>query len=263
MGSAALEIVTGARIGDFAALHIDPIEINDLIEIHGVGAELRKAVANPNQRIETHAPRTNGYGRGLSWVYPLDQRLPIIVVLQNRSPKRELVMAGEVTTGQAWALFPIGIHPAEGDLVLPDGEEHVVSETLTRLEQQIDNAKLRARLWDDRTTPAPKIKARPERLLYPEVCCLEGIWWVNEADDGLCQATEGIDYRLKGNVVAWEPGRGPEAGKAYTVRYRAPAAYVCSAAAPIFRAEGGRGMPFRCQVQRLDRWGDPDLRDNA
>lgn len=251
-------------IGDFPGFHINPMEINDLIETHGIGAELRVALVNPNQRIETHVARTNGYGKGLPWVYPAKMRQSVVVVIQNRGPKKELVMAGEITTGQAWALFPSGIHPADGDLLLPDGEEHVVQETLTRLENQIDDSKLRGRAFSDKVRPPPKSKPRPEKLLYPDPCCIDVVAWTNETDDGPCYGTDGLDYKLGGDgEIVWRAGRGPAAGKQYTVKYRAPAAYICSPAAPIFRSEGGRGMPYRCQINRLDRWGRPDLRDNA
>jgi hypothetical protein len=259
-----MDLNLGALLGDFPGFHIDPMEINDLIEAHGIGAELRVALTNPNQRIETHVARTNGYGRGLPFVYPLAMRKPIVCVIQNRGPKRELVMAGDVTTGQAWALFPIGIHPADGDLILPDGEEHIVQETITRLENQIDDTKLRGRLYSDRVKPPPKSKPRPERLLYPDPCCIDALVWTNATDTGLCYGREGFDYTINANgEILWVEGHGPAAGLQYTVKYRAPAAYVCSPAAPIFRSEGGRAMPYRCQVQRLDRWGTPDPRENA
>jgi hypothetical protein len=68
------------------------------------------------------------------------------------------------------------------------------------------------------------------------------------------------DYELVGREIRWRDGRGPAPGKAYAVRYRAPAAYMVRPAEPILRVEYEAGLPYRCEAQRLDRWGEGDLR---
>jgi hypothetical protein len=150
--------------------------------------------------------------------------------------------------------------PAMGDMVLPCGDVHVVQETLFRDgSRRVTDSLLRdARRAPDHL-PAPQ-RPRLERLLYPGVTCVEMVSYLNEAGD-LVLATES-QYALDSDSRwTWRDGFGPAPGAAWTVRYRAPAAYVVYTSAPMFRHEGGGSpMPYRVQAQRLDRASAEDLR---
>lgn len=252
------ELGVNPRITDFPHVHIDPMELSDLIETHGVGCELRRAVWCPCSRVETRQARTGcPFCKGLRFTYPKKMRDDIVALVQSRNPKRALVPAGELVTGIAVVTFPIGIVPGLGDMLLPAGEFHVVHEVLWRAYNPIDNQAIRAR---ERTpdVAAPKIDPGPEALLYPKVECIEHLHWIDRQANKLCEASA-ADYELKGNVIEWRDGRGPKPGEGYSVRYRAQAAYILNPGEPVTRSESGQGMPYRVEAQRLDRWGTPSL----
>jgi len=252
------ELLIEGTIGSFAALHISVEELNDVIEEHGVGCEWRRAVRCPCQRIETHRPRSGcPVCNGLGYAYPESRRSPIIALVLNRQPNRRLLQVGEYVTGQVTITMPTPHVMAQGDIVMPDNEVHVVHQTFWRAQQQIDNRELMA----SRTTPdqaPPKMLPDAEVLRYPEIAELEHIHWIDEKGK-LCEAS-GADFRLVGNRIDWKKRRGPPAGEAYTVRYKAPAAYQLQPAEPVVRMEGSSVFPYRAVAYRLDQIGDPDFR---
>jgi hypothetical protein len=75
------------------------------------------------------------------------------------------------------------------------------------------------------------------------------------------EATPTLDFSLgPRNEWRWVEGRGPAPGKGWTVRYRAPAAYMVDGAAPFFRQENNEDVPYRVTASRLDRMDPDDLR---
>jgi hypothetical protein len=259
-----LTVDTLASIADFPAMHIDPTELNDVIETRGIGAELRRGVLCPCIRIDTNSPRSGCEAcKGIGYVYPSNLRESIIVLLLSRDSKQRDLAAGRMYQGGATALFPTGLLPARGDLLLPDGEEHVVQQVLYRQIQQLDPGVLKGR----RGTPeelAPADGPLLERLLYPDAGEIEVVFYVTQPANPtkpLVECFEGTDYVREDDRLVWRPGRGPAPARGYTVRYRAAACYILGDAAPAFRSEGGGGVyPYRVHVERLDRWGEPDLR---
>lgn len=247
-------------LADHAAVHIDPQELEDVIETHGTGCEYRPAVRCPCLRVESGTPRVNcRHCKGLGWVYPKDRRGPTVALVREREPRTQDEVAGEATTGNVTVTFPLGVVPARGDMLLPDGEEHAVQQTLRRPAVQVSAAELRSR----RTVPDQRpvaLKAAAERLLYPDVKRIEAVTWI-DADDELREAREGVHYVLRGDLVEWVGDVGPARGAAYSVRYIAPAAYILDLGAPVFRSESGQVAPYRAMARRLDRWGSPSLRD--
>lgn len=243
---------------DFPAQHIEPEELEALIEMRGVACEYRKSVPCPCARIETLAPRVGcAHCGGLGYLYPQELRRDVTVLLTQRSPRKMSKESGEGTTGTAQALFPLGILPSEGDMLLPENEFHVVQQLLRRSQQQIDNREIRERSTVPDQAP-PKMHPATDRLLYPDVTEIEDVYWISP-QDVLCHASA-ADYDRDANVLTWRPGRGPEAGGGYSVRYRAPAAYMLNPGVPVYRAENGQTYPYRAQAHRLDKWGRPDLR---
>ena len=114
---------------------------------------------------------------------------------------------------------------------------------------------------DRQTAPdqlAPLVHPTTERLLYPDVIKVETLYWLDEHGQ-LKLGQAGRDYTRSGQVITFRPDHGPAPGRAFSVRYQAPAAYVVSPGEPVFRT-GEVGFPYRCDAQRLDRWGSPDLR---
>lgn len=267
----ANELLTNARIGDFAEFHIDPVELNDLVETHGIGVEWRQAVWCPCARIETRKSRANcPICRGLGHVYPTDLHDDLVCLVLNRNPKRDRVPAGELVTGTCVITFPLGIVPGQGDLIFPCDEVHVVHENLWRASQQIDNTAVRqraARVSADVPHVRPPKKQVPpaEKLIYPSIIQFDHLYWIDRKTKKLLKGTIGADFKLgPTNEIKWIKGRGPPAGEGYSVRYLAEAAYIISPGEPLYRRENdGVGYPYRVEGQRLDQWAEISLRTNV
>lgn len=249
-------------IGGLGGLHFDPFEMNDLVEKHGIGAELRQAVLCPCIRPETgHARASCPDCRGLRWLHPEALRQSVIVLLSSRNLQRQALAAGHMLTGTAQVTFPIGIVPGEGDLLLPEGEEHVVSEILYRAQLDASPSRVRALTTASDEQP-PNLTPRRERLLYPDIVRVEHVvYWTDSAPAGRATpATRDHDWRLGADgAIEWVAGRGPAPGAGYSVRYVAPAAYMLFPAEPKFRSENGQTMLYSVLAQRLDRWGAPAI----
>lgn len=241
--------------------HINLEDLDNHILEHGVGAELRQAMPCPCARIENRQSRaTCPNCAGQRWIFPEHMRKSVIVLTTSRSPMRKMRDAGELVSGTVQMTFTSDIRPGAGDMVLPDGDTHVVTQVLFRAVQQVDPTLVRSRsTHPDQLPPAGNVA--PERLLYPDVIEVQELVWENEQRQ-LCFGRQG-DYERVGNTILWSDGRGPAAGKAYTVRYIAPAAYMLFPGEPTIRGEGTQYYPIKCEAQRLDRWqepGSPDLR---
>lgn len=264
MSNGPSELITGALITDLGEFHVDPEELNELILMHGQGCRYRPAMACPCVRPETKQPRAGcPICHGMRWMYPPDLEQEIVALVMNPHPSRRSTPAGEVITDSAVITFPIGIVPGQGDMILPDTEEHVVTQILRRSYQPVDNTAVSER----QTAPeqrAPRVNVPAEHLLYPTITRLDALYWLVDDDDAeggqrAAAGALGRDFTLKGRNIVWVPGHGPATGKAYSVRYRAPAAYVCNPGTPANRSEAENAYPYKCEAQRLDRLGTPDL----
>lgn len=249
----------------FPLLHVDLAELQDVISQHGIGAELRRSLICPclrreNRQPQIDCPSCNGLGR----IYPESAREPVEVVLTARNPRKEDQTAGVMFPGDAQCTFALGILPGRGDMLLPDGDVHVVDQVLYP-NVVTDNSAVTARAaaagLGDVTAIAT---ATPElRLLYPGLnalgrpeLCIEQLGWWDGTETRL--AVEGVDYELvQGNLVRWLGSTTPTA---ISVRYTAPSAYIVEYDPAKFRAEAGIGYPFKCTVHRLDKWAQRDLR---
>lgn len=245
---------------EFPEVRFDLDEFQTMLDARGVGCLYRKGIRCPCVRIETGQARAGCPDcGGLGFAYPLELEEPIIALCQNRSPRRTMDPSGQKVAGTMVCTFPVGVVPAEGDMILPDEEEHTVQQVLRRQVAQVDPRTVRGRETHP-SQDAPVLTPTTERLLYPDVRRVEAIYWRDDAaGGGLKLAKEGRDYVRELNVITWHQGRGPAAGKAFSVRYRAPAAYVLSPAEPVTRTSEP-GFPYRAEAKRLDRWGTPDLR---
>lgn len=258
-GSFTQELLLQTSVADFAQFHIDPQELDDIISIHGIGCTYRKSMICPCLRIETGQPRAGCLAcHGLGNVYPKDLEEGIVALVVNRNPRRTAAAPGEFITGSVVITFPLGIVPGRGDMVLPEKEQHLVHQVVRRAEMQIDPGVVR-----DRATAtdhaAPKVKVAGDRLLYADIEEIEDLYWLDE-HQALKRGAAGRDYKRVGAELRWVDGHGPDAGRAYSVRYRAKAAYVVNPAEPATRGESENFYPYRAEAMRLDRWGLPDLR---
>jgi len=255
------DIFSGPIMSQMPGFHINLEDLDNHILEHGVGAELRRAMPCPCARIENRQSRaTCPTCAGQRWIFPEHMRSSVIVMVSSRSPMRKMREAGELITGTIQMTFTSDIRPGPGDMVLPDEDTHVVTQVLFRAVQQVDPALVRSRSTHPSQLP-PAGTVAPERLLYPDVIDVQELAWEDE-QRRVCFARQG-DYDRVGNTITWRDGSGPAAGRAYTVRYTAPAAYMLFPGEPLVRAEGPRYYPIRCEAQRLDRWqepGSPDLR---
>ncbi len=259
---ASSQIGYGISIGDFSEFHINPQELNDLVEMHGVGAELRQSVLCPCQRVETGMARgVCPHCKGLTWTYPEAQREPVMVLLSGRKPTIKNEASGWVREGSQSATWPLGYHPKRGDIVLPDCEEHIVDQIIHRASHQVSSKTLRDRETSFGMQSIPA-KSQVDRILYDDAR-IESVYWISPYSGGpkekLVEAKEGRDFRMSGDRIIWLGDTGPRPGDGYSVRYSAPAAYVVLLTEPVFRSEGGVPFPYRSDVERLDSYALKDL----
>lgn len=237
-------------------VRLDAEAFDDLVLARGVGCSYRRAVRCPCARIETGGARSGCPScRGLGLAYPAGMEAPIVAIITGRSPRRSRLAGGEMVTGTCTVTFPSGIVPAQGDMLLPDGEVHSVTEILRRQMAQVDPVVVRGRA----TAPdqlAPLVRATTERLRYPGVVTVEAVAWIDNGALRLGRA--GVDFTVDGNAIQFVGDAGPAAGGAFSVRYLAPGAYVIAPAEPVART-GEPGFPYRAEAQRLDQLGSPDL----
>ena len=247
-------------ITEFQPHHINPEELNQLILMHGAPVELRRSIKCPCARVETRGPRIGcKVCAALGWVWPEDKREPCIVLVSGRSMNGEYAPPGEMVQGTGVATFPLGIVPGNRDMIVPKGEETVVNETLFRASQQVSIRKLRDR-QTTRDVQIPAATRRRELLVYPDLIEIEDLRYI-DASEKLIKAREGTDFLLNGREIEWLAGRGPEPGKAFSGRYRAPAAYIINRSRGIARQEWACVMPYKANIERLDHWAERDYRD--
>ncbi|MFA5801216.1 MAG: hypothetical protein WC911_01935 [Thermoleophilia bacterium] len=179
------------------------------------------------------------------------------VLLSTRAPRKTPEGATVYVVGTIWASFRLGYVPGDGDLILPEEEEHVVHQTIFRESLQVTTGAAWARATAHDQVP-PVLRPAQDRLLYPDPTTIEAVLWKN--GDTLITAGA-LDYSIVGDRIVWSGARSPAPGVAYTIRYRAKAAYQLQPSEPLYRMEADSGLPYRCQAVRLDRVGWPDVRD--
>lgn len=248
--------VNQAEIGPIP--HYNPAEYASLIVQHGIGAQYRKAILCPCIRLDTGMPRVGcPHCRGLGRLYPLKWRIPMIVLDTSRSSNVKMAVAGLMMDGIITLSFPPGVIPGVGDLVLPDGDLHIVQETLFRggTKRVPDSIRNAPRV----TSVAIPNEGRDERLLYPTDVEIEAAYYL-DAGDNLIEARDDAYTLGVENRWTWRDGEGPEMGHAWTVRYRATACYMIAGTGPMFRCEADVAQPYKAQAKRLDRLAPSDLR---
>lgn len=251
-------VLDSVNVAQMAGLHLSAAELDLAIVTHGSSGELRRHVHCPCLRIDTRSAAIDcEHCRGTGRLYPPAMRQPLIVLDLQRNATLKLVAAGRVPSGTVQLTFPSGVVPGDGDMWLPDEEVHVVEEVLYREgSSRVTDAILRdRRISPDQVKPA--LGARRERLLYPTPCCVEHVAYVD--DEGKLIQANGAEYHVDGEGYwTWRVG-GPSPGRAWSVRYRAPAAYLVHTSAPVYRVEADEPMPHRVIAQRLDRLSHQDL----
>lgn len=244
---------------EFPETRLDPDAFNDLVLARGIGCIYRRAVRCPCLRIESRQPRAGcPVCNGLGYAYPEELSEPMIALVLSRTPRRQQLAVGQQVSGTVQVTFPQGVVPAQGDQLWPDNDEHSVQQVLYRSVAQVDDTVVRSRA----TAPdqrAPVQPATTDRLLYPDVLRVEHVSWIDEETRELRTGKQGRDFTLEGNALTWRPDSGPKPGKGFSIRYRARAVYVLSPGEPVNRTNE-EGFPYRCEAQRLDRLGSPDLR---
>lgn len=254
-------ILEGVNVADLPTLRMTAAEFDLLIADQGSSGELRRSLPCPCARIDTKTPagdcpRCHGTGR----TYPKTLREPMMWLDQQRQATMKLAAVGAIPDGTIHLTFPSGYVPGFGDMVLPDDEAHVVVELLfrdsTRRVFDRDLSVYRDST-DQRKMPQTE---RLERLLYPVPCCIEFVGIEDEATRELVEVSP-HDYTIdRDGRWTWHKGCGPESGKAWAVRYRAPAIYVVHTSAPRFREVGNQRMPHLVTAKRLDVFAAEELR---
>jgi len=256
-----------ARLTSFPPLHLDPEEFDAFIALHGTCGHLRRALVCPCRRAASEQPAVDCpdcAGAGL--LYPASLDVHTTALLTNRDASSRALPVGQMTTGRVDATFQSTIRPGEplipgrGDQFWPEGEEHVVSQLLYRGGMP-DLTERHDMDWGPEPPPSPVAPAE-DRLLYPKVVRVE--YATYRGPTGSIEARQDVDFELiqraRHTFIAWKPGRGPERGRAVSLRYRAQAVYMVAESAPRARLEAGALMPQHAQLHRLDRWGEEGLR---
>lgn len=255
-------ILPNENVARFDGVHLDPAEFDVILAEHGTSGEWRRAIVCPCFRPDTGTARIDcPHCGGRRYTYPEHLREPMIVLDTQRRTTFKRIAAGELADGTVHLTFPSHVIPSTGDMWLPDGEEHVVTETFVR-----DGTRRveRAHLLPSRTyvpdhRPVEGGGARVERLLYERPCCVEAVTW--EVGAELRYGTAGFDFTVDADGSwRWAAGRGPEPGHAWTVRYRAPAAYMLGTEGASYRTEGDSAMPRLVTARRLDKVVSNDIR---
>lgn len=222
---------------------------DDFIQAHGVACELWEAIRCPcvygeTERAVPDCVSCKGTGR----YYPEGSRVSVRALMTTRNVDRKQVAYGEDASGRVHVTLPTGTEWRHGYLILPTIETHLVNERLFRGRKLTDDAVVVGRLDDDLSIPVA-LEAIPERLSYPRVLQILGIYW-GGGRSAVVRAREFVDYEMVGREVVWKSGRGPAQGEAYTVVYKAPAVYLL--ADPRFRAEHDIPLPPHCDATRFD-----------
>lgn len=253
-------LLPDASVFNFESLHLNPVEYDSAILVHGSSGEYRKGMLCPCARIETGQGALGCKAcRGLGRIHPVELREPMIFLDSSRSAQAKYTGAGLLVEGQLQVSFPLGVIPARGDLLLPDNEVAVIHETLFRAVQQYDGRKLRAELDQPGQRPNPT-RVRRAQLLYDnlEPEAIQEVSYI--APNGLAVLARRSDWKLSGARLEWLGKASPGAGEGFSVRYCAPAAYMVEAMWPVFRREADAVMPWRANLTRIDKLQENDLR---
>lgn len=260
MGSRTRSLFDTVNVAQLPGLHLSAAEIDSIIVTHGSSGELRRAVLCPCMRLDTRTPALDcPHCKGLGRLYPAHLREPLIFLDSQRSQQLKLAAAGHVPSGTISITMPSGVVAGMGDMILPDGDEHVVTEILwVQGSNRVTDRNLRPlRISPDQVKPS--LTTRTERLLYPDPCCVEAISYLR---DGEIVFAQPIEYRIDNEGrVHWTADNGPEPGTAFTARYRAPAVYVVHTTSPRLRHEANERMPYAVSAVRLDKFAASDLRE--
>lgn len=256
-----------ARLTSFAAVHFDPTELDEFIAQHGTCGRLRRAMVCPCRRSASEQAAVDCpdcFGAGL--LYPSGLDVHTTALLTSRDASSRALPVGHMTTGHLSATFQSMISPGaplipgRGDQFWPEGEQHVVAQLLYRggMPDLVDR---HAMDWGPEPIPRA-VEPEHDRLLYPEVTTVESA--VIRGPTGAVEVVQGVHFTLerrdRQTYIVWAPGRGPERGRAVSLRYRAQAVYIVSDSSPRARMEAGAGMPYQAQLHRLDRWGEEGMR---
>lgn len=254
------------------SFHIDPLELASAIIDHGVGAEWRRAIVCPCVRPDTRTPRLDCKTcRGIGWAYPEPMRCSTLILATNRTASSRYGEPGVMVDGDMRVTLPPGHVPGLGDMFLPDNEAHVVQQRFfrnatMRSSGAANEAILRAHHGLD-AVPMAQV-GRVERLLYPSTECIEQVTYMQpdlsegaEPDDEVLVLAHEREYHVDTDGgFRWHAGYGPGPGRAWTVRYRAPAAYVVMTSGPVLRQDGDTPLPWMATLKRLDRLAQEDMR---
>ena len=186
-------------------------------------------------------------------LWPAELREPVIFLDTQRRATARLSATGSLPHGTIQVTFPTGIIPSMGDLILPDNEEHVITETLYQegAHRVSDEQLRRFRIPHPDQARRPAGPPRKERLIYSDPCCIEHVAY-RDASGRLCRASPN-EYSIgPDGTWTWTEGAGPEPGTAWVVRYRAPATYRVWTSSPVSRSEADEQQPQMVTASRLD-----------
>jgi len=214
----------------FSPFHMEPAELDGLLDAHGAPAEIRTAMRCGCWAASSGQPDP-GCDRCYPFGYVWDAPVTCRVYGPSRRGLRRYELAGTLDVGDAWFSLPTGMRPPHYSRIVLTASEITVDDTLTRGREDVIRfsrpvAVTRAH-WSQRTS-APGVTP-VTRTNVPLVL--------------------GTDLSVSGRRVTWI-AETPPPGTRYVLQLRALAEYIVWE--PQDRNEAGVALNYKFLCKRLD-----------
>lgn len=204
-----------------------------ILETYGAATLVRRATRCGCIDAETLKPEVMcDVCHGFGWQYPAALEVTAQVQWTGGRVNHRQQAQGDVAAGD-YTVTWVGHTPGTGDVFVHP------SETIAAHQVMIRGAMSSAGLG------ATSLEIIAHRVVID----------IEHVADSVATYEEGVDFSLAGDgrTLEWEPGRGPAAGAAYSVRCNVRGEYVIASDAGVsLRHDGPESLPFRATLHRYD-----------